>query len=123
LNTGLHWESPFHGNFNATVHPIEHFDARGMRRVYRRGDHLGRVFNMDIWEDRHDRILARFWSRNPEVDEESWEIIGVPDTKQIAGRFDGRVIERADKDAGPIGGAGMDRLSILVGYITPNGVR
>jgi len=38
---------------DATVEEIDHFDARGMRRVYGRGDHFGRhrSFNMDIWLD------------------------------------------------------------------------
>ena len=93
-NSTAIWECQFHGNFSATVDPIEHFDARGMRRVYGRGDHFNRVFNMDIRKDRISRFLARFWSRNGDVDDESWEIIGVPNPKQISGpsSFDGEWI-------------------------------
>jgi hypothetical protein len=56
-----------------------------MRRVYGRGDHLNRVFKMDIWKDRNGRFLVRFWSRNVGVNDESWQIIGVPDAEQITG--------------------------------------
>lgn len=65
------------------VKSIDHFNARGMRRVYGRGDtfSLGgkRIYkrNMDIWLTREGRLLARFWARDNEVDDESFEIIGL----------------------------------------------
>ena len=67
---------------------VDHFDARGMRRVYGRGDHLGRgrTFNMDIWLTRSDRVFARFWSRSSEVDAESFEVIGVSVTPPPSGQ-------------------------------------
>ena len=60
LDSTVYWGEPFNGEPNATLEAIGHFDARGMRRVYGRGDHFKRVFNMDIWKDRNDRLLARF---------------------------------------------------------------
>lgn len=64
---------------DADVREIEHFDARGMHRVYGRGDHLGRhhTFNMDIWKTRKGRLLMRCWSRCDEIDWRSFEIKGV----------------------------------------------
>jgi hypothetical protein len=65
------------------VKSIGHFNARGMRRVYGRGD----IFpldgqqtykrNMDVWLTREGRLLARFWALGSEVDDESFEIIGL----------------------------------------------
>ncbi len=58
---------------------IDAFDARGMRRIYGRGDHYGRrTFNMDIWQARGGGLFARFWSRNYDVEWCSFEIIGFP---------------------------------------------
>ena len=59
---------------------IEPFDARGMSRVYGRGDRFGAKasFNMDIWLERKSRIFVRFWSRNSEVDNLSFELSGIP---------------------------------------------
>ena len=64
---------------DAIVKEIEHFDARGMRRVYGRGDHFGhcRSFNMDIWKARDGRLLMRCWSRCKDIDWRSFEIKGV----------------------------------------------
>ena len=61
------------------IENVEVFDARGMRRVYGRGDILGRkaAFNMDIWRDRSGNLFARFWSRNSEVDDLSFAIYGI----------------------------------------------
>jgi hypothetical protein len=66
-----------------SVESIDHFNARGMRRVYGRCD----IFpldgkqtyrrNMDVWLSRGGRLLARFWARGYEVDDESFEIIGL----------------------------------------------
>jgi hypothetical protein len=84
-NSPLFWERPSHADSGATVHSIEHFNARGMRRVYGRCDHLNRPLNMDIWRTRDSRLLVRFWSRNEDVDCESWEINLVPDAQQLSG--------------------------------------
>jgi hypothetical protein len=83
-NSTVAWQQPSDGNSSATVRLIEHFNARGMRRVYGRCDHFHRSYNMDIWRDRDSRLLVRFWSRSDEVDDESWEIIGAPDTRQLS---------------------------------------
>ena len=55
------------------------FDARGMRRMYGRGDHFGRgrTFNMDVWLTGTGRILVRFWARRDEVDWLSLEVFGL----------------------------------------------
>ena len=74
----LSWDSEFPQSA-ATLEEIDHFNARGMRRVYGRGDTFPerRTFNMDIWKDKHDRLVMRFWSRNIDVDWESYEIMGL----------------------------------------------
>ena len=65
----------------AIVEESDHFVARGMRRVYGRGDHYGRcrghTFNMDIWRNRRGRLFMRCWSRLSEVDWRSFEIKGI----------------------------------------------
>lgn len=72
------WESEIPATV-ATVEEIDHFDARGMQRVYGRGDHFGRhhSFNMDIWMARNGRLLMRYWSRYCDIDRRSFEITGV----------------------------------------------
>jgi len=67
---------------------IDHFVARGMRRVYGRCDHCGRepAFYMDVWLTRSGRVLARLWSRSSEVDGESLEIVGVSFTPPVSGK-------------------------------------
>jgi len=64
---------------NAAVEEINHFVARGMRRVFGRRDHFGRyrTFNMDIWRDRSGRLLMRCWSQSNDVDWRSFEIKGI----------------------------------------------
>lgn len=80
------WAQPYRGDPTAAVTEIEPFSARGMKRVFGRGDHYQRcTFNMDIWRDRAGRLRARFWSRSEEVEDQSWEIIGVPDGEQLSG--------------------------------------
>ncbi len=81
------WQAPYIGDSNVTITEIDDFSARGMRRMYGRGDTFfdRPVFNMDIWRDRKDRLLARFWSRGNEVDWECWEILGVPDAHLLSG--------------------------------------
>lgn len=62
------------------VEEIDHFDARGKRRVYGRGDQFARLaLNMDIWRSRNGRLVVRFWSRSKEFDWLSYEIVGLLD--------------------------------------------
>jgi hypothetical protein len=72
-----YWESEA-PEMDVTMEEIDHFDARGMRRVYGRGDSFGRYrsFNMDIWKTRDERLLMRCWSRCREIDWRSFEIRG-----------------------------------------------
>jgi hypothetical protein len=67
---------------------IDHFDARGLKRVYGRGDDFGRhrKFNMDVWLARSGRLLARFWSRSSDIDSMSLEIIGCSRTPAAASK-------------------------------------
>jgi len=68
----------------ATAEEIDHFDARGMRLVYGRGDHFGRhhSFHMDIWMANNRRLIVRCWSRCGDIDWRSLDIKGV-DTSEI----------------------------------------
>lgn len=60
------------------VTEIENFNAKGMDRIIRHSDCLGkRSFNLDIWQDQHGRILCRFSSGSREVSWESWEILNL----------------------------------------------
>jgi len=72
------------------VREIAHFDARGKRSIYRRGDKfLGKAcFNMDIWIDSTGRLLARCWSRSEDVDLRSFEVVGFPSS--LIPEFHGR---------------------------------
>ena len=74
----IYWDSD-PPDTNANVEEIDHFDARGMHRVYGRGDHFGIrcSFHMDIWKTSDERLLMRCWSRRQEVDWRSFEIMGV----------------------------------------------
>lgn len=57
------------------VTEIENFNAKGMDRIIRHSDRIGkRSFNLDIWQDQHGRILCRFSSGSREVSWKSWEI-------------------------------------------------
>ena len=80
------WESDI-PDTNAVVLEIEHFDARGMCRVYGRGDNFGRhrSFNMDIWKTCDGRLLMRCWSRCEDIDWRSFEIKGA-DLAEISER-------------------------------------
>lgn len=73
----LLWDTSGASGRGIHVRYIEHFDARGMRRVYGRGDWFGpgRKFNMDVWLSTDGRLLARFWTRRDEVDWLSLEVI------------------------------------------------
>jgi len=74
------WDSDSPSMAAVNVEYIEQFDARGMRRVYGRGDKLGKKssFNMDVWLARDGKLLARFWSRSDDVDGRSLEVLGIP---------------------------------------------
>ncbi len=71
------WDQKSKQGAGVTCAPIEGFSARGMTRLYGRGDHFGnRTLNLDLWEAGDGRVLARFWSRSDEVDDESWAVTG-----------------------------------------------
>ena len=72
------WESEA-SETTAIVEECDPFVARGMRRVYGRGDHLGRyrTFYMDIWRDRRGRLFMRCWSRCSDIDWREFEIKGM----------------------------------------------
>jgi hypothetical protein len=75
----VHWEIDGPDCTTIRVKAIVHFDARGMRRVYGRGDHVGRLtFNMDVWKSAVGLLHVRFWSRSSEVDWESYQVMGMP---------------------------------------------
>lgn len=73
------WDTESPPNPSIRIENVPYFDARGMRRVYGRGDTFPKKcsFNMDIWRDRNGRLLARFWSRSNDVDGCSLEITGL----------------------------------------------
>jgi hypothetical protein len=74
----VHWEDEVPSSPSIRVDNIDHFDARGKRWVYGRGDHFGKLtVNMDVWLAKDGRLFARFWSRNDEVDWYSYEIVGL----------------------------------------------
>ena len=83
----VQWDSqPPPGDTEASE--IPHFDARGMQRVYGRGDHFRphQSFHMDIWKGRDGRLLMRCWSRCADIDGRSYEIRGVdPGDVPLAG--------------------------------------
>lgn len=72
------------------VREISHFDARGKRSIYRRGDEFpGKAcFNIDIWIDSTGRLLARCWSHGTDVDWRSFEVVGFPSS--LIPEFQGR---------------------------------
>lgn len=80
----LYWSSDPPTNTDAKMEEIDRFDARGMHRVYGRGDHYPKyyTFNMDIWMTRNGRLLMRCWSNWQEIDGRSFEIKGL-DTSKI----------------------------------------
>ena len=74
----ISWDLPA-PEWSATVELIDHFNARGMKRVYGRGDCFPNqcIYNMDIWKDKNNRLCMRFWSRGSDIDWESYEITGL----------------------------------------------
>jgi len=74
-----YWDSKGPTGKTICINMIDDFDARGLRRLYDRTDTFSKKnsFNITIWKDRKDRLLARFWSRNIYIDWESYEIIGM----------------------------------------------
>ena len=78
-----HWEdTPGPRGRGIKVTLTRAFNARGMHRVYGRGDIFpldGRKTykrNMDVWLTHEGRLLARFWALGSDVDNESYEITG-----------------------------------------------
>lgn len=65
----VYWEGKGPSGRSIWIEQIENFDARGKHLVFGRGDHFAALtLNMDIWQDRNGRLVARFWSRNSNVD-------------------------------------------------------
>lgn len=87
-STLIDWEFPPLADSAATMTAIDPFNAQGMRHVYSRGDNFRERarLNLDIWRDRAGRLFVRFSSRSYEVDNESWELTGMPDTRLLGGR-------------------------------------
>lgn len=80
----VYWEEKGPSKAGISVVMIEEFDARGMRRIFGRGDHFDRrVFHMDLWQARSGRLFARFWSRGCDMERLSFEIIGFPPKRPI----------------------------------------
>ena len=77
----LHESRPYRGT---RVRRIRNFDARGMVYVYGQGDHFGghRSFHIDAWRTHSDRLLVRFWSRRTVLKRISYEILGLPASRQ-----------------------------------------
>jgi len=82
--TKIHWETQPPRHKDIRIEETGYFIARGMKRVYGRGDHYGRhhKFNVDIWTTSGGRLLMRCWSRCSEIDARSFEIFGI-DVSQI----------------------------------------
>lgn len=69
---------------------IDPFSAKGMRRVYGRGDHFGggRTFQLDIWRNNHDQLFMRCWSHYGDYLPRSFSITGVK--PQVNPKVDGK---------------------------------
>ena len=78
-NTLVAWDTEAASNRCIRINMIDDFDARGMHCLYGRTDSFPKKhsFNMTIWKDQKDRLLARFWSRSKYIEWESYEIIGI----------------------------------------------
>ena len=76
-NAIVMWDEDAQQDAGVKLDAVEAFSARGMTRLYGRGDHFGgRTLNLDLWRAGDGRVLARFWSRSNEVDDESWAVTG-----------------------------------------------
>ena len=86
-----HWDTDGPRGRKLKVEMADHFDARGMRCIYGRGDWFTRrSFHMDVWATKDGRILARFWAYTNDVDTESYEVFGltpVPPDPTATNRF------------------------------------
>ena len=92
----ISWDTDPPPKSRIRIEYIRSFNARGMRRVFGRGDRFGRraAFNMDVWRDRKGNLFARFWSRDAEVDDLSLAIHGIH-TDSIPKPSDGPVFSDA----------------------------
>ena len=77
MKSVAHWDTKVRSDPKIDIIEIDHFDARGMRRVYGRGDYFHRVYNLDIWRDRNKHLFGRFWSRSVNVFDLYFKIIGM----------------------------------------------
>ena len=63
------WESEAPIGSSIILEGIGHFDARGKRRVFGRGDIYPRLtLNMDVWRSSNGRLFVRFWTRAQDYD-------------------------------------------------------
>lgn len=85
------WDSDDPAESPLTLMECDWFNANGMHRVYGRGDKVGSKarFNMDVWRDRTDRILIRFWSRSDDVDGRSFKLCGISSKRSKSLASDG----------------------------------
>jgi hypothetical protein len=63
-----------------TLEPIEHFHARGMRRLHGFDVYTGarrRKFQCDIWRDKEDCLLVRFHCPTESDYDESYRLVGL----------------------------------------------
>jgi hypothetical protein len=83
--TRMRWGAPSPRYKGIKIEMIDDFDARGMRRMYGRGDWYGRHhhFNMDIWATPSGRLLMRCWSQCSDIYGRSFEIFGIDIEKSI----------------------------------------
>lgn len=59
----LPWEQNIQHDARIKLAVIDDFNARGMKRVYGRGDQFKNwTLNLDLWKNREGRLFARFWS-------------------------------------------------------------
>jgi hypothetical protein len=76
---GVFWNTQPRRSSKVELLDIDPFDARGMKRVYGRGDDYsqrGHVFNMSIWLAKDDRLFSRFWARSKGIRDKSLEVMG-----------------------------------------------
>lgn len=83
-----YWDADGPTNPEIYLEDIDYFSARGLRRVYGRGDifrfSYGETeFQMTIWRDRNRKLFVRFWSDDEDIDWRAYTIIGMPDTATI----------------------------------------
>ena len=81
------WESEVPTGSSISLEEIDHFDARGKRRVYGRGDMYSRLtLNVDVWRSGSGQLFVRFWTGAQDYDWCSYEILGLSDSESLTTR-------------------------------------